>query len=117
GYVTYRRVPYGNYDVKTADTEWFAPAQHIQVEHKNALLTIPLARTGIIKGQVRYETTTKSQYDIPVYLAGTPVNFTDAHEKKYTFYTDAEGNYTAFVPLGNYRISIDSSVLQKNVYI
>lgn len=117
GYVTYRRVPYGNYDVKIADTEWFAPAQHIQVEHKNALLTIPLVRTGIIKGQVRYETTTKSQYDIPVYLAGIPVNFTDAHQKTHTFYTDAEGNYTAFVPLGNYRISIDSSVLQKNVYI
>jgi hypothetical protein len=50
-------------------------------------------------------------------MAGIPVIFKNAFGKNFTFYTNATGEYIAYLPLGTYTVSVETTVLQKNVYI
>lgn len=117
GNITYRKVPYGAYTVKSLDPKWFADDQKIELSQKEVFLTIPLEKTSVIQGLIEYQQTSKIQYEVQEILAGIPVLFKNQLGKTFTFYTNAQGEYTAYVPVGTYEISIDTAVLQKNVYI
>lgn len=117
GNIKYRKVPYGEYTVKSAENDWIGEANKIDLQQKEIFLTLALEKTSILKGKVVYEKTSKIQYDVQEYLAGIPVIFRNAAGKTFTFYTGAQGEYTAYIPIGSYQVSLDSQVLQKNVYI
>lgn len=117
GNIKYRKVPYGEYKVKSAENDWYGEANKIDLEQKEIFLTLPLEKTSILKGKVVYEKTTKIQYAVQEYLAGIPILFRNTAGKTFTFYTGAQGEYSAYIPVGSYQVSLDSQVLQKNVYI
>ncbi|TXF77809.1 hypothetical protein FUA25_05175 [Chryseobacterium sp.] len=117
GSVRYRKLPYADYTVKSMEEKWFTEDQLVKVDRKEVFLTVPFQKTSTIKGKIAYQKTSKTQYEIPEILAGMPIIFKNQFGRIFTFYTDAKGEYTAYVPLGDYEVSIDAKVLQKNVYV
>src|SRR5690606_13969375 len=106
-----------DYNVKSLDPKWYADNQKIELDQKEAFVTIALKKTSVVQGVIEYQQTTKTQYEVQEILAGIPILFKNQLGKTFTFYTNAKGEYTAYVPVGTYEISVESSVLQKNVYI
>ncbi|MBW8362025.1 MAG: hypothetical protein K0M56_07565 [Kaistella sp.] len=117
GNIKYRTVPYGEYIIKSLDPKWYADDQKIELSQKEVFLTIPLEKTSVVYGLIEYQQTSKIQYEVQEILAGIPVLLKNQLGKTFTFYTNAQGEYTAYVPVGTYEISVDTKVLQKNVYI
>ncbi|WP_246012470.1 hypothetical protein [Chryseobacterium salivictor] len=117
GNIKYRKVPYGEYTVKSIENDWYGDASKIDLQQKEIFLTLPLEKTTIMRGKIVYEKTSKTQYEVQEHLAGIPVLFRNTSGKIFTFYTNAAGEYTAYIPLGTYHVSLESQVLQKNVYV
>ncbi len=117
GNIRYRKVPYGEYILKSLEAQWFAEDQKIALAQKEVFVTLPLEKTSVVRGIIKYQQTSKIQYEVQEILAGIPVIFENNQGKTFTFYTNAAGAYTAYVPLGTYRVSVDTKVLQKNVYL
>lgn len=117
GNIKYRKVPYGDYVIKSMENNWYVDDQKTTINQKEILVTIPLQKTSIINGKITYQKTTKTQYEVPQILAGISVIFKNQFNKTFTFYTDAAGEYTAYLPLGSYQIFINNAALPKNVYV
>ncbi|MDQ0477958.1 hypothetical protein [Chryseobacterium sp. MDT2-18] len=117
GNIRYRKVPYNEYLIKSLENQWHADDQTVNVDQKEVLVTIPLEKTSMIKGKIEYQQTTKTQYEVPQILTGIPVIFKNKLNKTFTFYTTSTGDYTAYLPLGSYQISISNTILPQNVYI
>lgn len=117
GNIKYRKVPYGNYVVTPLENQWYSEAQNIGLDKKEMFITLPLAKTSIIKGGIQYEQAKVVQYDVPRILAGITVMLTNQNNKTFTFYTDDKGEYTAYVPVGTYRISVKDTVLPNKIYL
>lgn len=116
GNIRYRKLPYGEYLIQPNENEWYGEKRKINLQQKEVFITLALEKTGILKGKVKYEKTSKFQYAVQEYLAGITVVFRSSTGKTFTFYTNAQGQYTAYIPLGEYHISLDNQNLQKNVY-
>ncbi|MBW8359406.1 MAG: hypothetical protein K0M63_06335 [Weeksellaceae bacterium] len=117
GNIRYRKVPFGEYTIKSLDTKWYADDQIVQLAQKEVFLTIPLEKTSVVRGFIEYQLTSKTQYEVQEIMAGIPVIFKNTFGKTFTFYTNATGEYNAYLPLGTYTVSVETTVLQKNVYI
>lgn len=117
GHISYRKVPYGEYQIKPSENEWYGETRTISLQQKEVFVTMALEKTGTVKGKVRYEKVSKFQYEVQELLAGIPILFlSNNNGKTFTFYTNAQGEYTAYIPVGQYTVTLDSQVLQKNVY-
>ncbi|QFG52444.1 hypothetical protein F7R58_02330 [Chryseobacterium sp.] len=116
GYVKYRKLPFGKYVIKSNENEWYSEIQEVDLQQKEEFITLPLVKTGVLKGKITYEKTGKFQYEVQEHLAGIPVLFRSTTGKTFTFYSNALGEYSAYLPLGRYQVSLESQAFQKNVY-
>ena len=116
GYIKYRKLPYGEYAIKSNENEWYSENQKIDLKQKEEFIALPLVKTGVLKGRIRYEKTSKFQYEVQEHVAGIPVIFRTAAGKTFTFYTNALGEYNAYLPVGQYHVSLENQAFQKNVY-
>ncbi len=117
GMIRYRRVPYGDYTIRSNENEWFSDPISINLNSRSEKLTLALAETGRISGQLRYDTYNKNQYEVLSVLSGIPVLFKYQNKRIFTFYTDEKGKFNAYVPLGKYEVHVDSDALQQHVYV
>lgn len=116
GNIRYRKLPYGEYSISPIENEWYGETRKVDLQQKELFITMPLEKTGVLRGKVSYEQTTKFQYEVQEHLAGIPIHFQNTFGKTFTFYTNAQGQYTAYIPVGKYSVTLESKVLQKNVY-
>ncbi|MDE5448642.1 carboxypeptidase-like regulatory domain-containing protein, partial [Elizabethkingia meningoseptica] len=117
GIIKYRKVPYGSYKIKALEDKWYADEQLINVDKKDVFVIVPLQKTSTVKGKLQYQETTKTQYEVAEELAGIPVVFQNNNFKTFVFYTNERGEYSVNLPIGHYKVFIDSNGLQKNVYV
>ncbi|MDV4101476.1 hypothetical protein CMT19_10530 [Elizabethkingia anophelis] len=117
GNIKYRKVPYGTYMIKALEDKWYVDDLRINVDRKDVFLTIPLQKTSMVKGKVQYQEATKTQYDVIEVLSGLPVVFQNSQFKNFVFYTNERGEYSAYLPVGHYKVFVDGNALQKNVYV
>lgn len=117
GNIKYRKVPYGTYMIKALEDKWYVDDLRINVDRKDVFLTIPLQKTSMVKGKVQYQEATKTQYDVMEVLSGLPVVFQNSQFKNFVFYTNERGEYSAYLPVGHYKVFVDGNALQKNVYV
>ncbi len=117
GYIQYRKVPYGSYKVSSTETEWFSTEVVAEVNDKKNLILLSLQKTGLVTGRIVYQKSTRTQYEVLEILAGIPVIFTNTFGKSFTVYTNAKGEYQAFLPIGTYTAAIETEVLQRHVYM
>lgn len=67
----------------------------------------------MVKGKVQYQEATKTQYDVMEVLSGLPVVFQNSQFKNFVFYTNERGEYSAYLPVGHYKVFVDGNALQK----
>lgn len=117
GKVKYRKVPYGDYTVKSLEHDWYSEVIRTGLDGRLVELTIPLEKTGQISGTLKYTSYNKNQYEVSSSLLGIQVIFKNDHGKEFTFYTNEKGEYRAYLPLGTYQMSVNSDSLQEYVYV
>ncbi|MHA6697076.1 COG1470 family protein [Chryseobacterium sp. A321] len=117
GKVKYRQVPYGDYTVKSLERDWYAEVIRTSLDSRSVELTIPLEKTGQIYGALQYTNYNKNQYEVSSNLSGIQVLFKNEHGKEFTFYTNENGEYRAYLPLGQYHMTVDAESLQENVFV
>lgn len=117
GRVKYRKVPYGNYTIKSLETDWFSDSQKTHLDGKLVSLELPLEKTGRITGFLQYAPYNKNQYEVSPNLTGTQILFKNEQGREFIIYTNDQGRYDAFLPLGTYFVAVNPESLQQNTYV
>jgi len=117
GRIKYRKVPYGEYTIKSLENEWYAATIETSLNSRGIEVSIPLEETGTVSGALKYADYNKNQYEVLANIAAIPVVFTGPDGVAFTFYTDNRGQYRAYLPLGTYTMSVDPAGLQQYVYV
>src|SRR5690606_34847535 len=65
GKVLYRKVPYGNYDLKIPSQNWYAISPNtLNLDNRDLTIQIPLQRTGKITGSFYYKYDARTSMDV-----------------------------------------------------
>jgi len=112
GEVRYTSVPFGNYSVKPMQTgEWSFGQQEIEVNRFKTVTEIPLRQSGTLQGSIRYEA---SENSVEIVQRNEGFRFTiSGHGGRFqqTVVTDDYGRFIAFLPVGEYTITLDKRTL------
>lgn len=115
GIVKYSGLPSGIYDVELEvleDLGWFPAKKGKIMVHQNRTFNIPLVQGIKIDGTLiidrdKYSFLTKEQ----VQISKIRVTAIDSAGNAHSTLTDADGNFSLFVPKGKYRISVNENGL------
>lgn len=116
GNVKYRKVPYGDYLITLPGQKWFAQDYQVNINTKNTKISIPMQLTGIVRGKIEYELTSKLEYQVTSNLFGFTLIFTNDNGQTFTVKTNDRGEYTAFLPVGNYTFYILEKSMPEHVF-
>jgi hypothetical protein len=112
GKVRYSLVPYGEYTVRPMRAgRWFFDRKKVTVNSARTTIDIPLKQSGTLRGSIRYEAGEHSVDIVPRYEG---LRFTIANADKtvtQTVITDGQGRFIAFLPVGDYTITLDKNTL------
>lgn len=116
GIIKYRALPEGNYEIRPVTTnEWHARAITTPV-NQDTKVAIGLNKTCTIKGSIIYHATEKS-YQITRKMAGLSIIGVDDNGNVFHTKTDENGNFTLYVPKGNYTITLEKNGVSEYVEI
>lgn len=117
GLIEYKKVPYGEYTLYVPSQDWYAaiPAK-INIENRDITLNVPLQKTGKVIGKLNYHYDERTSMEFSEKHGGLRVWVTNCNGDKIEALTNSLGNFTLFVPVGNYEFAIDENSLPKNVY-
>ncbi|WP_413531570.1 hypothetical protein [Empedobacter brevis] len=116
GNIKYRKVPYGSYLIKFPGQKWFAQDYIININEKTTTISIPMQQTGVVRGKVEYELSSKLEYQVSANLFGFTLIFNHENGQIFTVKTNDRGEYTAFLPVGNYTFYLLENSLPEHVY-
>ena len=116
GNVVYKKVPFGDYLIKLPGKKWFAQDYKVSINSKNTTLAIPMQLTGVVRGKIEYESISKLEYQVSANLFGFTLIFTNENGQTFSVKTNDRGEYTAFLPVGNYTFYIAESSLPEHVF-
>lgn len=117
GMVEYKKVPYRDYSLKMPSQDWYAIIPpSITVQQKQLSLDVPLQRTGKVVGKLFYKYDARTSEEFAEKHGGLRVWATTLDGQKNQALTNANGEFTLFLPVGEYVISVDDNSLPKNVY-
>lgn len=116
GTVRYRGVPYGEYHITLKGRNWISEDYDVNLVSKTQELSIPLQQSGNIRGKFEYVYNEQLQYEVSGNLSGLSVLLKNQQGKVFTFKTNEQGEYLAYLPIGTYEVSVDALQLPKNVY-
>lgn len=117
GLVEYKKVPYQDYSLKMPSQDWFAIIPpSITVQHKQLSLDVPLQRTGKVVGKLFYKYDARTSEEFAEKHGGLRVWATSLDGTKNQALTNANGEFTLFLAVGEYVFSVDDNSLPKNVY-
>lgn len=117
GMAIYKRVPYGTYSLKQFTQDgWYYDDATFEVDRHSYSISIPLHQSGKMQGKVSfaYNTTTAVTFDHRA--SGISFNIMKDNQLVKKIYTDDDGKYISFLPIGNYVITIDEKSLPANTF-
>ncbi len=117
GVVEYKKMPYNDYSLKVPSQDWYAviPAS-VTIAGKRTALDVPLQRTGKVAGKIYYNYDVRISEVFAEKYGGLRIWATATNGNKIEALTNANGEFTLFLPVGEYVISVDANSLTKNVY-
>lgn len=116
GIIKYRALPEGNYEIRpVTSNEWHARAITTPV-NQDTKVAIGLNKTCTIKGSIMYHATEKS-YQITRKTGGLSIIGVDDNGNVFHTKTDENGNFTLYVPKGNYTITLEKNGVSEYVEI
>jgi len=108
GRVTFLNMTSGSYVVQIENNQgWVAQGPINTLLTKNQSLAVPLVKTRVVKGKIK-PIVDKYLQTSPE-LSGIRIHAEDQQGKSYSTLSDAKGNYTFFLPLGSYTVSIPTA--------
>jgi len=108
GRVKFLNMAKGSYAVLVENNQgWVAQGPISIVLTKNQRLAIPLVKTRILKGRIKPIAGKYLQTNPE--LSGIRINAVDKESNTFTTLSDADGNFTFFLPLGNYNVTIPTA--------
>ena len=117
GEVEYRKLPYNDYSLKIPSQDWYAVAPaSVTIVSKRTTLEVALQRTGKVTGKLFYKYDARLSEEFAEKYGGLRMWATATNGKKIEALTNANGEFTLFLPVGEYEISVDANSLTKNVY-
>lgn len=112
GKVRYSLVPYGEYTVRPMRAgRWFFDRREVTVNSARTTIDIPLKQTGTLRGSIRYAA---GEHSVDIVPRHEGLRFTIANADKtvaQTVITDGQGRFIAFLPVGEYTITLDKNTL------
>ena len=117
GEVEYKKMPYDNYSLKIPSQDWFAVAPaFVKIGERRTTLEVALQRTGKVTGKLYYKYDARLSEEFAEKYGGLRMWATATNGKKIEALTNANGEFTLFLPVGEYEISVDANSLTRNVY-
>ena len=117
GMATYKRVPYGTYYLKQFTQDgWYYDDATFEVDRHTHNLSIPLHQSGKMQGQVSFNYNTNTVVEFQHRASGISFSIMKDNKLVKKVYTDDDGKYISFLPIGNYVISIDEKSLPANTF-
>ena len=116
GEIIYKRVPYGEYKITIPGQKWFAQDYKIFINAKSNTVAIPMQLTGVVRGKLMIESTSKLEYKVSNNLFGVVIVFTHENGQKFSVKTNDRGEFSSYLPIGNYSFYILESSLQENLF-
>ncbi len=110
GVAKFYNIPDGSYAIETINNNgWNTIGTPNILLTKNLTLEIPLVKTNVLKGKIKVKVN-KYLESYPS-LAGIRINAVDVNGKQYRTLSDAEGNYSFYLPPSFYTVFIDTQGL------
>lgn len=117
GLFHYKAVPFGQYTIESQTRHsWFSPKSEYNVRKYFSYIDIPIHKNGLIHGNIRYEYDKKKALDFEVKAAGIQFIITKDHKIVDRIQTDEQGHFSAYLPTGEYEISLVAGSLPENTY-
>ena len=117
GLVVYKKMPYDEYSLRMPSQDWFAIIpSFVNINERRTSIDVPLQRTGKVTGSLYYNYDARTSEEFAEKYGGLRMWATAANGKKIEALSNANGEFTLFLPVGEYEISVDANSLTKNVY-
>ncbi len=117
GLVQYKKVPYGKYSIRISSQNWYAKmAPDLNLQGRNLKIDVPLQKTGRITGKVFYNYNGRTSMEVTEKYGGLRLLVKGVDGFTSQALTNTNGEFTLFLPVGEYEFSVDENSLPKNVY-
>ncbi|MCG9792155.1 COG1470 family protein [Flavobacterium algicola] len=117
GTASYKKIPYGIYYLKQFTQDgWYYNDAAINVDRHNYNLNLPLHQSGKVEGKVVFNYNAETALDFEKRGYGITFNVTQNGKLIQKIQTNDNGNFTLFLPTGDYSIVIDEQSLPVNTY-
>lgn len=118
GKFTYKGVPYGTYKMKSSSLKgWFNYGMDVEVARFRAYTEVPLQQMGSVSGKIQYLFDQKSLPDFTPKKEGITLKISQGKTFVKRIVTTGDGEFSTFLPKGDYQIEIEASSLQKDVSV
>lgn len=116
GEIFYKKVPYGEYQISVPGQKWYAQDYTVYINSKTTSVGIPMQLTGIVRGKVQLQSNSKLEYRVSTNLLGLTIVFVHENGQKVVVKTNDRGEYSSYLPIGNYTFYILESSLPEHVF-
>ncbi len=117
GAVEYKKVPYGTYSLRVLSQNWHAKiSPEVVLNSRDLKVNVPLQRTGKITGKFYYYYDERTSMEVSEKHGGLRLLISGQNNFTSQALTNANGEFTLFLPIGEYELSVDENSLPKNVY-
>lgn len=117
GTASYKKIPYGTYYLKQLTQDgWFYEDAAFNVDRHTYNLAIPLHQSGKMEGKVTFNYNSEKALDFERRGYGIIFNVMQNNKLVQKIQTNDNGNFTLFLPTGNYSVVIDEKSLPSNTY-
>lgn len=117
GTAMYKNVPFGEYRLRQFIQQgWYYDEYDFNVNRYSYALNIPLHQNGTLHGKISFNYNSKTAVDFE--HRASLITFSIMKDDKVIqrVASDDEGQFTTFIPTGNYTIVLDEKSLPENTY-
>ncbi|MBW8522894.1 hypothetical protein K0U91_15395 [Chryseobacterium chendengshani] len=117
GEASYKGVPFGKYNLKQLIQQgWYYDEAEFNVDGYVHDLLIPLHQNGSLKGKVSFDYNVKTAVDFERRGSGITFSILKDDQPVQKIFTDDEGNFSSFLPTGDYTVVLSESSLPNNTF-
>lgn len=118
GEFVYSQVPFGSYEVKPVSRKgWFYKGQPLVISKFKTKVQIPLQQAGTVSGKVAYIYDKKTTADMILKYSNIRFRIVNVdNEFVQRAITNDDGEFTMFLPTGDYKIILEPNTLEPNTY-
>lgn len=117
GVIQYKKVPYGTYSLRVPSQNWYAKTDsELDLQGRNLRIDVPLQRTGRITGKIFYNYDGRTSMEVTEKYGGLRLLVRGEDGFNSQALTNTNGEFTLFLPVGEYEFWVDENSLPKNVY-